>query len=67
MPLIEHRLLGLASLLRTAILHDIVEGAERHHGRQAQKHHQLQTLRLDGPVDGLENLELVEEPLGLLP
>ena len=47
--------------------HDIVEGAEWHHGRQTQEQHQLQPLRLDGPVDGLEDLELVEQPLGLLP
>ena len=49
------------------VSHDIVEDAERHHGRQTKKQHQLQPLRLDGPVYGLENLKLVEEPLGLLP
>lgn len=46
--------------------HYVVESAERHHGRQTQKHHELQPLRLDGPVHGLENLKLVEQPLRLL-
>ena len=48
------------------ISHDVVEGAERHDRREAEKNHQLQPLRLDGPVDGLEDLKLVEQPLRLL-
>lgn len=46
--------------------HDVVEGAERHHGREAKENHELQPLRLDRTVDGLEDLELVEQALGLL-
>lgn len=48
------------------ISHDVVEGAERHHRRQAEENHELQPLRLDRPVDGLEDLKLVEQPLRLI-
>lgn len=46
--------------------HDVVEGAEGHDGRKPEENHELQPLRLDGPVDGREHLEFVEQSLGLL-
>lgn len=46
--------------------HYVVEGAERHDGREAEKNHELQPLRLDRPIDGLEDLKLVEQPLRLI-
>lgn len=46
--------------------HDVVESTERHDGRQAEEQHELESLRLNGLVYGLQNLELVEEALCLL-
>lgn len=54
------------ALLLSTVLHDVVEGAERHDGREAEQNHELQPLRLNGPVDGFEDLKLVEQRLRLI-
>lgn len=51
---------------RWSLSHHVVEGAEGHDGREAEENHQLQSLRLDSPVDGLQDLELVEQRLRLV-